>query len=122
MDLVKTVRMGGNLLISGADKAVVEAALAAQVEQGAKVVSPVHQLGVRWMATCEDLSDPVQRCELIRMGAQMMVKGPSRDAVRGKLEELLAKGGKVTSDPRENSGVWVAVYQPGGKADAYDRW
>jgi hypothetical protein len=122
VELVKTVRLGGNLLISGVERAVVEAALNAHVKKGAKVLSPVHQLGARWMATCEDLSDPVHRCELIRMGAQLMVKGPSRDAVQSKLEELLAKGGKVISDPRENSGVWVAVYQPGEKSGLYDRW
>jgi hypothetical protein len=122
MDLVKTVKMAGNLLISGADKAVVEAALAAHVKQGAKVVSPVHQLGARWMATCEDIGDPVRRCQLIRMGVQLMVKGPSREAVLGKLEELLASGGKVISNPRENSGVWVAAYQPAEEADVYDRW
>jgi hypothetical protein len=122
MELVKTVKMGGSLLISGAERAVVEAALAAQVKKGAKVVSPVHLLGSKWMATCEDLDDPVRRCEVIRIGTQSMVKGPTREGVESKLAELIAAGAKVVSSPRENGGTWVAVCQPAAEGDAYDRW
>jgi hypothetical protein len=122
MELVKTVKMGGSLLISGVERAVVEAAVAAQVKKGAKVVSPVQQLGGRWMASCEDLDDPVRRCEVIRISGQLMVKGPGRDAVQGKLDELLAGGGKLVSAPRDSGGVWVAVYQPADESDVYDRW
>jgi hypothetical protein len=122
MELVKTVKMGGSLLISGAERAVVEAALAAQVKRGAKVVSPVHQLGAKWMASCEDLDDPVRRCEVLRIGGQLMIKGPGRDAVQAKLDELLANGAKLVSAPRGSDGSWVAVCQPAGESDVYDRW
>jgi hypothetical protein len=114
--------MGGGLLISGAERAVVEAALAAQVKRGAKVVSPVHQLGAKWMASCEDLDDPVRRCEVLRIGGQLMIKGPGRDAVQAKLDDLLANGAKLVSAPRGSDGSWVAVCRPAGESDAYDRW
>jgi hypothetical protein len=122
MELVKTVKMGRNLLISGSDPKVVEAALQAMVKKGAKVVSPVHQLGARWMATCEDLDDPVRRCEVVKVGAQSMIKGPTRDAVQTKLAEFVERGARVIANPKENNGLWVAVFQQAEPDKAFDRW
>jgi len=110
MDEVKVVKMGGSILISGTDKAAVEAAAQAAAAKGAKILSAAEQIGTKWVVTCEDPTDRTRECEVIKVGMQLMIKGPTEQAVKTKLLEFTRHGAKLVAPPSEaTGGGWVAV-------------
>ena len=110
MEPVKTVRMGANLVISGVDKAAVEAAAQAVAAKGGKILSAVRSMGTEWVVTCEDPEDRSKECKVVKLGLQVMIKGPTEQVVRIKAQELIRHGAKLISAPSEaNGGGWVAV-------------
>ncbi|HTS54217.1 MAG TPA: hypothetical protein VMH26_13160 [Burkholderiales bacterium] len=110
MEPVKSVKMGANIVISGSDKAAVEAAAKALVAKGAKLLSKVEPLGSNWVVTCEDPEDRSRECKVVKLGLQLMVKGPNKAVVTGKAQELVHRGAKLVSAPSEAAdGSWVAV-------------
>jgi predicted enzyme related to lactoylglutathione lyase len=110
MDEVKAVKMGANVVISGLDRAAVEAAARALAAKGGKMVSAVEKLGAKWVVTCEDPADRTRECQVIKVGMQSMVKGPTEAAVKAKVLELTSHGAHLVSAPSEaTGGGWVAV-------------
>jgi hypothetical protein len=81
MDDVKTTKIGDSLMITGSTKAAVEAAVAQLGANGARIRSKVEPLGSRWVATCEDPDDRIKECQVIKLGLQLMVKGPTEKVV-----------------------------------------
>lgn len=111
MDDVKTTKIGDSLMITGSTKAAVEAALAQLSANGSKILSKVEPLGSRWVASCEDPEDRVKECEIIKLGMQLMVKGPTEQVVSIKAQELVRAGARQISAPSEaTGGGWVAVF------------
>ena len=110
MDQAKVVKMGGNVLITGTDKAAVEAAARDLAALGAKTLSAPQQIGAKWVVTCEDPSDRSRECQIVKVGMQLMVKGPTEQAVKAKVLELARGGAHLISAPSEaTGGGWVAV-------------
>ena len=114
------LKMGANLVITGSDKAAVEAAAKALVAKRGKLVSKVEPLGSKWVVTCEDPEDRSKECTVVKLGLQLMVKGPTEQMVKQKVAELVRSGAKQVSPPSEaGDGGWVAVCDD---ADQVHKW
>jgi hypothetical protein len=102
---------GMNLIVSGYSRASVEKALAdlGQV----RLLSPVSQVGEKWIATCEHPEIPVSACTVVELGYTRMVTGPTREAVLAKVEELKQYGAVLIGDVELAGGKWTAVCEIG---------
>jgi hypothetical protein len=110
MDEVKITKFGDSLMITGADKAAVELAAAELAEKGAKILSQAEPMGSKWIITCKDPQDRQRECEVIKLGMQLMIKGPTERVVTIKARELIRAGARLISAPSEaTGGGWVAV-------------
>jgi predicted enzyme related to lactoylglutathione lyase len=117
---VKTVKMGANIVIMGSEKTEVEAAAQALVAKGGKLISRVEPMGSKWVVTCEDPEDRSKECTVVKLGLQLMIKGPTEQVVKQKVEELVSSGAKLISAPSEaTGGGWVAVCDD---ADQVHKW
>ena len=115
MDPVKSVKMGANIVISGSDKAQVEAAAKALVAKGAKQLSKVEPIGNNWMVTCEDPDDRSREVKVVKLGMQLMIRGPTQQVVAQKAQELVQRGAKLVAAPSEaTGGGWVAICDDAG--------
>jgi predicted enzyme related to lactoylglutathione lyase len=107
--------MGANIVISGSDKAQVEAAARALVARGAKQVSKVEPVGNNWIVTCEDPDDLSRQVKVVKLGMQLMIKGPTELVVTQKAKELVERGSKLIAAPSEaTGGGWVAICDDAG--------
>jgi len=105
---------GVNLIVSGYSKASVEKAIA---ELGAvKLISPVSQVGDKWVATCEHPQVAVSECKVEELGYTRIVTGPSRAAVSAKVEQLINMGAILIGDVESIGGKWTAVCELGSAA------
>ena len=102
---------GVNLIVSGYSKATVEKAIADL--GGAKLISPVSQVGDKWVATCEHPDVAVSECNVEELGYTRIVIGPSREAVSAKVEQLVNMGAIQMGDIELIGGKWTAVCEMG---------
>ena len=120
MESVKTVKVGTSLVISGSDKAAVEAAAKAMAAKGVKLLSKVEPMGAKWAVTCEDPDDRSKECQVVKLGLRLMIKGPTEQVVKQKVQELVRDGAKLISPPSEaTGGGWIAVCDDVGQVH---RW
>jgi class 3 adenylate cyclase len=102
---------GLNLIVSGYSRASVEKAIA---DLGAvTLISPVSQVGDKWVATCEHPEVAVSACKVAQLGYTRIVTGPSREAVSAKVEELRNSGAIQIGDIESIGGKWTAVCEMG---------
>ena len=110
MDEVKVIKVGDTLMITGADKAAVALAATELVAKGARILSEVQPMGSKWIITCQDPQDRQKECQVIKLGMQLMIKGPTQQVVSIKAHELVLAGARLISAPSEaTGGGWVAV-------------
>lgn len=102
---------GVNLIVSGYSKATVEKAIADL--GGAKLISPVSQVGDKWVATCEHPDVAVSACKVDEMGYTRIVTGPSLEAVSAKVEQLKNSGAILVGNIESVGGKWMAVCEMG---------
>lgn len=105
----KVLDAGANLIISGPSRQSVQQALDELARAGAKLISPINQMGNKWMATCEHPTAGMSACKVRSMGSQRIITGPSLEAVSAKLQELVRYGARPLSPVRDVSGTWTAV-------------
>lgn len=134
---VKKLDAGGDILISGDTSAEVDAVLQDLLARGARIITPLSQVGRSWVAACspppevhaadrtstldlrEVLKAQRQRrpeaalCQVEEAGLKRIVTGPSFDAVHARLAELLEEGATLVSDVEESFGSWIAVCDTG---------
>jgi class 3 adenylate cyclase len=96
---------GSHLVVSGPSRNSVEAALASLGP--VRLLSPVGQVGDRWVATCEH--PQMSQCKVEALGYTRIVTGPTREAVHIKVEELKQSGGVLRGDIEAAGGQWMAV-------------
>jgi len=107
---VKILDAGNNLIISGKTKQAVQAALDEFQTQGVRILSGIAQTGDVWMASCENPQVGASQCRVENFGPHVMIYGPTRVAVEGKVIELAERGTKLISEIEQDSeGNWVAV-------------
>jgi len=89
MEEVKINKIGDTLMITGSEKAAVEAAAPELVMNGARLMSKAEPMGSKWVMTCEDPKDRSRDCQVIKLGMQLMIKGPTEQGVAMKVQELV---------------------------------
>lgn len=98
---------GVNLVVSGYSKASVEKAIAGL--GAVTLISPVSQVGDKWVATCEHPEVAVSACKVEALGFTRIVTGPSREAVTAKVEDLIGRGAVLVRNVESAGGTWTAV-------------
>ena len=110
MEEVRITKVGDTFMITGPDKDAVELAASDLVAKGARILSQAEPMGSKWVATCEDPQDRRKECQVIKLGMQLMIKGPTEQVVTIKAKELVRAGARLISAPSEaTGGGWVAV-------------
>jgi class 3 adenylate cyclase len=110
----KVLDAGANLIISGPSRESVQKKLDELAQTGARLISPIEQMGNKWMATCEHPKVAMSGCKVQSIGSQRIITGPSEAAVAEKLDELVRFGARPLSPVRSVSGVWTVVCDTGG--------
>lgn len=111
MHPVKVVRVDTHSIITGSDRVRAEAAIAALVRQGARLIDSVKPLGNNWIATCEDAL-PASGPRVVtteRIGLRTFVRGTTREAVEAKIEELCTFGAAIVVPLTADDDAWIAV-------------
>jgi hypothetical protein len=65
-------------------------------------------VGSKWLASVENPWLAVQ-AEVQELGFKRLITGPTREAVRLKVEDLLERGAVLVQDAELVDGVWTAV-------------
>jgi class 3 adenylate cyclase len=98
---------GSHLIVSGASRESVEAALARLGHEGSQVLAPPALIGSRWMATAANPRAAGAKVE--KVGMKSIVTAATREAVETKVRELLEFGARLDQDVELIDGVWTAV-------------
>ncbi len=138
---VKRLDAGGDILISGETAEEVDAVLQDLLARGAKIITPLSQVGHTWVAACTpaekieeadrtstlDLREiqaamrkrrpEAALCQVEEAGLKRIITGPSFDAVHARLAEFLEAGATLVAAPEESFGSWIAVCDTGGKKE-----
>lgn len=104
---------GSVMLVSGGSRAGVQAGMDALVRKGARIVSPVTQVGETWVGSCENPDDSASACTVESMGLKRLVTGPSRAAVEARVGELTQFGAKLLGEIERVDGKWTALLDTG---------
>ncbi|MGH8681408.1 MAG: hypothetical protein ACREVP_07890 [Burkholderiales bacterium] len=110
---VSISRTGGHLLVTGPNKAVVDATLQELARQGARVIGQAASVGSKWMGTCTD-PNAQPACTVEMIGLQIIISGEERDAVEEKLREVLERGAHLVTPPQWVGKQWIAVCDRAG--------
>jgi len=143
---VKILDAGGKLVLSGEDRAEVEAALQKHVQLGSAGVAAIQRVGNLWVAACTlptksmgadstqtlQLADIKQHakpaspepefsdgCRVDEIGFKRIITGPTKRAVELRLEHLKQFGAELVGQIEEDGGAWVAVADTGGADKTY---
>jgi hypothetical protein len=110
MEAAKITKVGDVFMITGPDKAAVEAAAVELQKNGGRPLAKAEPMGSKWVMTVEDPKDRRRECQIIKLGMQLMIKGPTEQVVSIKAKELVRAGARLLSAPSEaTGGGWVAV-------------
>jgi class 3 adenylate cyclase len=99
---------GTHYIVSGHSRSRVQEAVEAMRLQGCRLISPVAQVGSKWLASVENprLANPASVQE---MGFKRFISGPTRESVMAKVQDLLERGAVLIQDAELADGVWTAV-------------
>jgi hypothetical protein len=99
---------GSHYIISGHTRSRVQEAVEAMRLQGCKLISPVTQVGSKWLASVDNpkLANPATVQE---MGFKRFISGPTRESVMAKVQDLLERGAVLVREAELADGVWTAV-------------
>ena len=99
---------GTHFIVSGLSQSRVQEAVQALRLQGCKLISPVAQVGSKWLASVDNprLAHPATVQE---MGFKRFISGPTREAVMARVEDLLGRGAVLIREAELADGVWTAV-------------
>jgi class 3 adenylate cyclase len=105
---------GPQLIVSGYNRAKVAQALDFLSRKGARLISPITQVGEKWMASCEHPGARLGECRVEALGYTRIVTGPTRQAVASKVDELLRHGDRLVGEIEQTEDGWTAVCDMGG--------
>jgi class 3 adenylate cyclase len=105
---------GPHLIVSGYDRVKVARELDRLVAAGARAVSPIAQVGDKWMVTCEHPDSRPGQCRVETLGFKRIITGPTRMAVADKVSELEQLGDRLVGEIEQYGEEWTAVCDTGG--------
>ncbi|HEY8250087.1 MAG TPA: hypothetical protein VIG70_05730 [Burkholderiales bacterium] len=100
--------VGTHYLVSGYSKEGVSDAVEKLTAQGAKLISPLSQVGRKWLASVTNPKLDVE-ATVEELGFKRVITGPTRESVEVKLDDLIERGSKLVQPPELTDGVWTAV-------------
>jgi class 3 adenylate cyclase len=99
---------GTHFIVSAYSQARVDDAVKKLAEQGCKLLSPMTQVGSKWVASVDNPRLAVQ-AQVKELGFKRVITGPTLEAVQLKLQDLLERGAVLVQDAELSDGVWTAV-------------
>lgn len=99
---------GTHYMVSGYSRETVTEAVEKLAAKGGKLISPIGQLGRKWLAS---VSNPKLAVEATveEMGFKRIITGPTKESVELKLQDLVERGSTLLQPPELADGVWTAV-------------
>ena len=144
---VKILDAGAKVLLSGTEAEEVKSVLHDFVRRGAKVVSPLTQLGGKWVTACtfpiqshpadktdtlhladlakpqpEEVSEDGDLCKVEKLGFKRLVTGPTKVLVQLKVADIVQLGATLIGDIEEVEGTWTALCDTGGAQNTGFKW
>ena len=141
---VKILDAGAKVLLSGTNAEEVKGVLHDFVRRGAQVVSPLTQLGDKWVAACTfpiqshpadktdtlyladlakpqpgEVSEDGELCKVEKLGFKRIVTGPTKSLVQLRVADM---GATLIGDIEEVDGTWTAVCDTGGTQNTGFKW
>ena len=100
--------VGTHYLVSGYSRDGVNEAVEKLAAKGGKLISPLSQVGRKWLAS---VTNPLLAVEATveELGFKRVITGPTREAVQLKLEDFMERGSTLLQEPELADGVWTAV-------------
>lgn len=99
---------GTHYIVSAYSRSTLQEALDKLGRQGSRLLSPPTQVGSKWLASVDNPKLAVQ-AEVQELGFKRVVTGPTLEAVRLKVQDLLERGAVLVQDAELADGVWTAV-------------
>jgi class 3 adenylate cyclase len=99
---------GTHFIVSAYSQGRVHEAVKKLGEQGCKLISPMTQVGSKWVASVDNPKLAVQATVAV-LGFKRVITGPTLEAVRLKVQDLLERGAVLVQDAELAEGVWTAV-------------
>jgi class 3 adenylate cyclase len=99
---------GTHFIVSARSQAKVQDAVQKLAGEGCKLLSPMAQVGSKWVASVGNPRLTVQ-AKVETFGFKRVITGPTIEAVRLKLQDLLERGAVLVQDAELADGVWTAV-------------
>jgi len=99
---------GTHFIVSAYSRARLDDAVAGLARQGSRLLSPPTQVGAKWLASVDNPRLAVQ-AEVREFGFKRVITGPTLEAVRLKVQDLVERGAVLVQDAELADGVWTAV-------------
>lgn len=99
---------GTHFIVSARSQAKVQDAVKKLGAEGCQLLSPMAQVGSKWVASVGNPRLTVQ-AKVETFGFKRVITGPTVEAVRLKLHDLLERGATLVQDAELADGVWTAV-------------
>jgi class 3 adenylate cyclase len=99
---------GTHYLVSGYSKEGVTEAVDKLAAQGGKLISPLSQVGRKWLASVTNPKLAVE-ATVEELGFKRVITGPTRESVQLKLEDFIERGSTLVQEPELTDGMWTAV-------------
>jgi len=99
---------GTHFIVSARSQAKVQDAVKKLAAEGCQLLSPMAQVGSKWVASVGNPRLTVQ-AKVETLGFKRVITGPTIEAVRLKLQDLLERGATLIQDAELADGVWTAV-------------
>jgi len=110
---VQITEVEGHLVVKGATRDAVEAAVLEMTRRGHRQMETIQPLGRNWIATVRLSSPPGQEqagwCEVTAIGLQVVIEASAEELARKKIAELTTFGAALVAGPECIEGKWVAV-------------
>jgi class 3 adenylate cyclase len=99
---------GTHFIVSARSQAKMQDAVHKLAGEGCQLLSPMAQVGSKWVASVGNPRLTVQ-AKVETFGFKRVITGPTVEAVRLKLQDLLERGAVLVQDAELADGVWTAV-------------
>jgi hypothetical protein len=99
---------GTHFIVSAYSQAMVQEAVKKLAENGCKLLSPLTQVGSKWVASVDNPKLTVQ-ATVEEFGFKSVVSAPTIEAVQLKVQDLLERGAVLVQEAELADGVWTAV-------------
>ena len=99
---------GTHFIVSAYSRSRVQESVKKLSEKGCKLLSPLTQVGSKWVASVDNPKLAV-KAKVEEFGFKRVVSAPTLEAVKLKIQDLVERGAVLVQDAELADGVWTAV-------------